>query len=314
MYRWYQNSQICYAYLGDVEESSFPSQRTSRFSRSNGWPEWFVRGWTLQELIAPRRVEFFNRHWMHIGNAQRLASVLERITRIPANVFRYGLASERRSIAQIMSWAADRQTTRVEDRAYSLMGLFGVSMPMLYGEGTRAFQRLQLEIMRTSSDQSIFAWDPYRRMPRSGNVLADDPSYFLDCNDIQRVESDQFVNKLTEYVHQHRLGGHESESEWRRAALSQQMEGFIATNGGIQITVPTIPYRDHPSVFRVVLACCNSDGKLITIDLASRGLTYDRFSIHATEICRTYPLFRRLYLTIASHYGNENFRGGMIRQ
>ncbi|KAI6106013.1 heterokaryon incompatibility protein-domain-containing protein, partial [Pisolithus croceorrhizus] len=159
MYRWYQNSQVCYVYLGDVEGPSLPSKRNnSRFSKSNGWPEWFVRCWTLQELVAPKQLEFFNRNWTYIGNKRRLASTLEEITRIPANILAEGLTSEPLSIAQIMSWAADRQTTRVEDRAYSLMGLFGVNMPVMYGEGKKAFQRLQLEIMRASNDQSIFAW------------------------------------------------------------------------------------------------------------------------------------------------------------
>ncbi|KAI6118069.1 heterokaryon incompatibility protein-domain-containing protein [Pisolithus sp. B1] len=297
MYRWYENSQVCYAYLGDVEEPSLPSQRNnSRFSKSKGWPEWFVRGWTLQELVAPKQLEFFNRNWTYIGNKRRLAPTLEKITRIPVNILGQGLTSKRLSIAQIMSWAADRQTTRVEDRSYSLMGLFGVSMPMLYGEGEKAFQRLQLEIMRASNDQSIFAWDPYGRTPRYGNVLADDPSYFQDCNNIQKVESNQLINKLTNYVHSHGLSDNESVSEWRQVAHSQHMLGFVATNAGIQIWFPTIPYRDYPSVFRAILACSDSDGELITIDLASRGSTYDR-SFNATEISETYPLFRRLYLS-----------------
>ncbi|KAI6036080.1 hypothetical protein BKA83DRAFT_4459640 [Pisolithus microcarpus] len=113
MYRWYRNSKMCYVYLHDC------------FTRSNGWPEWFSRGWTLQELIAPNKARFFNKDWVNI-------------TRIP---------EERPCIAHIMSWAANRKTTRVEDRAYSLLGSFGVNMPMLYGEGSKAFQRLQLEII-----------------------------------------------------------------------------------------------------------------------------------------------------------------------
>ncbi|KIK14617.1 hypothetical protein PISMIDRAFT_57930, partial [Pisolithus microcarpus 441] len=141
MYRWYQNAQVCYAYLNPSEN-------------------WTLRGWTLQELIAPQEVKFFNKDWVHIGNKQRLASTLEDITGIPRGVLTSGLAGKGLSVAQIMSWAAERKTTRVEDRAYSLMGLFGVNMPMLYGEGKKAFQRLQLEIIRISSDQSIFAWKP----------------------------------------------------------------------------------------------------------------------------------------------------------
>ncbi|KAI6141590.1 heterokaryon incompatibility protein-domain-containing protein [Pisolithus tinctorius] len=145
MYRWYRNAQVCYAYLHDVDKPTFPTkQDDGKFHKSNGWPEWFIRGWTLQELIAPKRLEFFNRDWTCIGNKRRLAPTLERITQIPREVLRGGLAAKRLSVAQIMSWVADRRTTRVEDRAYSLMGLFGVNMPMLYGEGEKAFQRLQL--------------------------------------------------------------------------------------------------------------------------------------------------------------------------
>ncbi|KAI6145888.1 heterokaryon incompatibility protein-domain-containing protein, partial [Pisolithus tinctorius] len=159
MYRWYQNAQVCYVYLNDVNDSVFPTEANySKFSKSNGQPEWFGRGWTLQELIAPKQVEFFNKDWAFIGNKRHIAPMLQRATGIPHEVLTSGLAAKRLCIAEIMSWAARRKTTRVEDRAYSLMGLFGVNMPMLYGEGEKAFQRLQLEIIRVSSDHSIFAW------------------------------------------------------------------------------------------------------------------------------------------------------------
>ncbi|KAI5988502.1 heterokaryon incompatibility protein-domain-containing protein, partial [Pisolithus marmoratus] len=159
MYRWYQNAQVCYAYLSDVDELAVPAERDYRkFGQSSGWPEWFMRGWTLQELIAPKQVEFFNQDWAHIGSKRHLAPTLEVITGIPREVLRDGLVAKRLSVAQIMSWAARRKTTRVEDRAYSLMGLFGVNMPMVYGEGKKTFHRLQLEIIRVSSDHSIFAW------------------------------------------------------------------------------------------------------------------------------------------------------------
>ncbi|KAI6107314.1 heterokaryon incompatibility protein-domain-containing protein [Pisolithus thermaeus] len=168
MYRWYQNAQICYAYLNDVSESTFPRRKDdNKFNESNGWPEWFVRGWTLQELIAPKEVKFFNKGWAPIGNKRRLATTLQVITGIPREVLTSGMVGKRLSVAQIMSWAAERKTTRVEDRAYSLIGLFGVNMPMLYGEGRKAFRRLQLEIIRESSDHSTFAWRP--QTPRTGS-------------------------------------------------------------------------------------------------------------------------------------------------
>ncbi|KAI6160372.1 hypothetical protein EDD17DRAFT_1887576 [Pisolithus thermaeus] len=162
MYRWYYNSHMCYPV--------FPTQRDlDRFGRSN-------------ELIAPIELEFFNKTW-------DLTSTLQSITRIPKRVLRDGQVLRdtrhlRCSVAQMMSWAADRKTTRVEDRAYSLMGLFGVNMPMLYGEGAKAFQRLQLEIIRVNGDYSIFAWNP-RGARTFGSVLAGDPSCFRDCHDIE---------------------------------------------------------------------------------------------------------------------------------
>ncbi|KAI6022259.1 hypothetical protein BKA83DRAFT_53929, partial [Pisolithus microcarpus] len=160
MYRWYQDAKVCYTYLNNVEESTFPTERINEtYDMSDGRPEWFMRGWTLQELIAPKQIEFFNRDWAPIGNKRHLAPVLKTITGIPCEVLRDGLTGKRLCVAQIMSWAADQKTTRVEDWAYSLMGLFEVNMPMVYGEGKKAFQRLQLEIIRTSSsDHTIFAW------------------------------------------------------------------------------------------------------------------------------------------------------------
>ena len=95
-----------------------------------------------------------------------------------------------------MSWAADRTTTRVEDRAYSLMGLLDVNMPMLYGEGKKAFHRLQLEIIRTSNDQSIFAWGCNTIMVQTGSILADDPSFFQDCVYMELMNQDEFIKSL----------------------------------------------------------------------------------------------------------------------
>ncbi|KAI6011629.1 heterokaryon incompatibility protein-domain-containing protein, partial [Pisolithus marmoratus] len=157
MFRWYENSKKCYSYLHDADV--FPtSPDMERFAGSEGWPEWFSRGWTLPELVAPRELQFFNADWQPIGDKRNLASMLAKITRVPYRVLQHGLASYPPSVAQVMSWAANRRTKRIEDRAYSLMGLLNVNMPMLYGEGRRAFLRLQLEIIRKSNDQTIFAW------------------------------------------------------------------------------------------------------------------------------------------------------------
>ncbi|KIM59684.1 hypothetical protein SCLCIDRAFT_61840, partial [Scleroderma citrinum Foug A] len=181
MYRWYENAQVCYAYLHDVSGSSLSTRVFDKRS------EWFSRGWTLQELIAPSNVEFFNKEWKYIGSKRTHACTLEETTGVPERILTDGLYGDRPCVAQIMSWAANRTTTRVEDRAYSLMGLLGVNMPMLYGEGKKAFHRLQLEIIRTSNDQSIFAWS-WDEEVRTGNILADDPSVFRCCSEMELMD------------------------------------------------------------------------------------------------------------------------------
>ena len=182
MYRWYGNSSVCYAYLHDVSGPSFPIKcDENRYPNFNGWSEWFSRGWTLQEMIAPGNVQFFNKDWKPVGDKKTLACTLSTVTRVPVNILMDGLSGNRPCVAQIMSWAANRTTMRVEDRAYSLMGLLGVNMPVLYGEGAKAFHRLQLEVIRCSNDQSIFAWGWNKGNVRTGSILADDPSFFGDC-------------------------------------------------------------------------------------------------------------------------------------
>ncbi|EEU42748.1 uncharacterized protein NECHADRAFT_47276, partial [Fusarium vanettenii 77-13-4] len=151
MYSWYEKSEICYAYLEDVYGLA---EDEEEFRKSS----WFTRGWTLQELIAPAEVEFFTNNWVKVGTKSGLASTLEKITRVAKSALVNGVHAYKASVAEKMSWGAHRKTTRAEDQAYSLMGIFGVNMPTLYGEGHRAFARLQHEIMRISHDHSIFAW------------------------------------------------------------------------------------------------------------------------------------------------------------
>ncbi|KAK1676716.1 heterokaryon incompatibility protein-domain-containing protein, partial [Colletotrichum godetiae] len=153
MYRWYKDSQICYAYLEDIQ----PDDDLNGFDRQFGNSRWFTRGWTLQELLAPPAVSFFNAAWKELGTRSSLAREIGSITSIPTDFLR-DRHVHRAKVAERMSWAARRQTTRVEDRAYSLLGIFDVNMPLLYGEAEKAFERLQIEVMRQSSDDSILAW------------------------------------------------------------------------------------------------------------------------------------------------------------
>ena len=150
MCAWYQESSVCYVYLVDVDRSGF----TESFPRSR----WFTRGWTLQELIAPDNVVFLDKDWNHLGTKIDMRKEVSHCAGIKEHALISLDVARSMSIAERMSWASHRSTTRVEDRAYSLLGLFDVNMPLLYGEGVKAFVRLQEEILKTSTDQSIFAW------------------------------------------------------------------------------------------------------------------------------------------------------------
>ncbi|GLB12364.1 hypothetical protein AtubIFM57258_010046 [Aspergillus tubingensis] len=172
MYLWYQKSDLCYAILADVqsEDGIYKSR-------------WLTRGWTLQELSAPSRVMFLNERWEVLGDRATLRDRLSEYTGIPAGILSGEEDLETSSVAQRMSWAAKRQTRRVEDRAYSLMGIFNVNMPLIYGEGENAFIRLQEEIMRISDDQSLFAW---ASSDDRGGLLATSPAAFAHSHNIIR--------------------------------------------------------------------------------------------------------------------------------
>lgn len=188
MYRWYQGSEICLVYLedakigaDDLQDSSDESlMRLIRDSR------WITRGWTLQELLAPRSVSFYSEDWSYIGksNEYRIRHLLAEATGIDIGVLSGDIATHEVSVANRMRWASRRKTTRQEDMAYCLMGLFSVNMPLLYGEGgARAFIRLQVEILQATDDQTIFAWsEPPGSKYHSGasGLLAESPAYFRD--------------------------------------------------------------------------------------------------------------------------------------
>jgi len=285
MYRWYENAQVCYAYLHDVHDSSFPVARNhGRYA--NSWPEWFSRGWTLQEMIAPRNVRFFNTEWRAIGDKRTLARTLQEITGVPKHILIDGLYGDRPCVAQIMSWAANRTTTRVEDRAYSLMGLLGVNMPMLYGEGKKAFHRLQLEIIRTSNDQSIFAWS-WDEEVRSGNILADDPSVFRCCSAMELMDPDEFIETFSEDMPEAELPLTEDD----------RLGTFPITNRGIQIWLFLRPIRGADSVFLAWLPCRSKPlGAPVTIDLRLRESNYYRYTRRLDSRPEGTFQFRQVYL------------------
>lgn len=156
MFRYYSESEVCYVYLVDVPDADDIYHRHSKFRQSR----WFERGWTLQELLAPKEVRFYSQGWKLLGDKRHLKGLISSITRIPEDVLAGGdCQPPARSLAEVLSWASLRQTTVVEDGAYSLLGLLDINMPLLYGEGPKAFLRLQEELLRRYDDESLFAWE-----------------------------------------------------------------------------------------------------------------------------------------------------------
>lgn len=186
MFAWYRNAETCFAYLADVDHHDASQPLGQDFKESR----WFTRGWTLQELLAPNEVEFFDGEWKNFGTRDSLADRIATITRIDASILRSGDWSMV-SAACKMSWAAYRQTTRIEDQAYCLLGLFDVNMPMLYGEGERAFLRLQEEILKETDDESLLAWDASEIPPSVTTIgaLAPSPAFFWEGHSFESYPS-----------------------------------------------------------------------------------------------------------------------------
>jgi hypothetical protein len=197
MWNWYSRATECFAYLVDVGSHPQGSITSQKLSRRELWIQqlphstWFRRGWTLQELLAPRIVTFLTVDWEVIGrkdDPDLLPIVAER-TKIPESCLMSQFMLHTKCVAQRLSWAANRTTTRDEDMAYCLLGLVGVSMPLLYGEGDKAFLRLQQEIVRQTDDESIFAWR-YISPPRGfmSGILAPHVSYFRTSNTVRLLD------------------------------------------------------------------------------------------------------------------------------
>ncbi|KAM0261878.1 hypothetical protein ACHAQJ_002081 [Trichoderma viride] len=208
MFRWYQGAAICYVFLSDVPHNENPTEESSRFRKSR----WFQRGWTLQELLAPKILRFYSitalsdacsaqnvandnviPEWRLLGTKGSMSTTIASITGIPRE-YLLGIAPlQNSSIAQRMSWAAYRETKRKEDLAYCLLGMFNITIPMIYGEGDQAFFRLQEQIMKVIKDDSILAWglsdEPSANKTgkaTAGRIIAKAPSDFANSGHIIR--------------------------------------------------------------------------------------------------------------------------------
>ncbi|KAJ4148408.1 hypothetical protein LMH87_002879 [Akanthomyces muscarius] len=243
MFQWYEMAAVCYVYLSDVVAGQDPVDFAA--SSGRGSSRWFSRGWTLQELIAPRQVEFYNGDWQGMGTRAALSSAIRAVTGIPADILSFSPTTatasvsrllELTSVAERMSWAAKRVTTREEDTAYSLLGLFDINMPLLYGEGrAKAFRRLQEEIIRATDDESIFVWRLDEEPPASNpfcGLLADGPERFGLFTDL--------VPRRSRYL-----------------STKSKRSTSIVSRLGVQIDLPLTPFPCDASgtIFLALLAC-----------------------------------------------------------
>ncbi|KJX92114.1 hypothetical protein TI39_contig5917g00004 [Zymoseptoria brevis] len=219
MFNWYRRASCCLAFLQDVaptahheEQSSCTSDQANQ--QAIGTSVWFTRGWTLQELIVPSEVFFYDNGFNLLGSRSELATIVSAASGVDSRFLRSadGHGDQNRidelrttPVARRMHWASRRETSRAEDTAYCLLGLFDINMPLLYGEGgVKAFIRLQREIFLRSHDGSIYVWS--RSLLRSTNfyprqgLLAPSPALFVDPDDLrlvqQRSESTRSVGNM----------------------------------------------------------------------------------------------------------------------
>ena len=255
MYAWYSDAEICFAYLHDVPSSNDREEILTSFRRSN----WHTRGWTLQELLAPDQVCFLDQTWRSFGTKQSLADTISKVTKISSrhlsvdrsiSTFNPSLIP----VAEKMSWAAQRQTSRREDQAYCLLGLLDINIPLLYGEGSKAFHRLQLELLKSSDDKSIFVW-AMTGSPING-VLAPKPASF---GMLPKYIANSFVQWNTE----------------------TPRHAYTVTNKGLEIHVPWHLARED--CFLLPLNCIHYSGELYAIALRRIGRYWCRVMVDSLE-------------------------------
>jgi hypothetical protein len=286
MYLWYRKASLCYVYLSDLLKPNSPLFGA----------RWFTRGWTLQELVAPTSSIFYDNEWREIGTKASLKNHLSYITRVPPGVLESSNRLDTISVAKKMSWASNRVTTKGEDLAYSLMGIFNVNMPILYGEGgEKAFARLQQEIWKVVEDPSIFAWLGNEGAAKRG-LLAHYPVEFACMGDVQ-VDLDGFYKSFN---------------------ISDTVSHSYMTNRGLLINLPLqnpattmldnllgLFMNQSPrkqTFIRAALPCKIND-KFLVISLANgeRGqyvrVKSDRFEYLDSNSCGSY--------TVRSVYVNE---------
>ncbi|KAI0653290.1 hypothetical protein C8Q70DRAFT_1059452 [Cubamyces menziesii] len=275
MFDWYSLAAVCYVYLADVPEIEDPTAQWSNFRLSM----WFQRGWTLQELLVPRRNVFLSRNWRAIGTKRSLCKVIEEVTNIDEDILLHRRPLHSISVARRMSWAQYRRTTRIEDEAYCLMGIFGVRIPAIYGEGRHAFVRLQEEIMKCIPDQSLFAWGdvlPLSVIDSEGSF----PRVRAVSLDALRASKGAYLLASCPFDFGGRCSSMEPVSLHALSSIlgvtSLKIPIHLATSHGVRITLPILTLRmpvteaGCAEVRLALLACQDDKGRLAALVLLAQ--------------------------------------------
>ncbi|KAI0334142.1 HET-domain-containing protein [Cubamyces sp. BRFM 1775] len=277
MHAWYAQAAVCFAHLPDVPPDDNIYELASAFRRS----VYFTRSWTLQELIAPKRVIFVASDWTVLGEKEDLAELLEEITGIDRHVLTFHRPLADVSIACRLSWAAGRNARRLEDKAYSLLGLLEIHMPMMYGEGEKAFTRLLQAILKEKCDHTVLAWGSIVNLPsppllslqlpgscqqqvtaegysgaRSTPVFPASPAAFVDSAHLKPVDIEEFMSTVVSW-------GALSEVDSKHSP--RLLPRFTFDQYGLECYLPVVCYGSAPTA--ALLACRDQVGSFIALAL-----------------------------------------------
>ncbi|KAI4088291.1 MAG: hypothetical protein LQ348_004314 [Seirophora lacunosa] len=277
MYLWYARSDVCLVYLSDFDTDTTGELNNSAVMASFRRSRWFRRGWTLQEMLAPSHVEFYNSKWEYIGDKHELVSQLSLATGISMQFIEDGKSIHKASVAARMSWASNRETTRPEDEAYCLMGIFDVNMPLLYGEGVKAFVRLQHEVARKSDDESLFAWNTEGL--QSG-IFAPNSLAFAGCRDIQSLKKPNIHRVLPKQASTITNRGLHLEVLPRRIQLSQ-------LHGAANLPEEALQYR----CFLLPLNCARAGNEDKPFTIIIRSVSHDQYTRFLPGECMVYEKY-----------------------
>ncbi|KAI0854594.1 hypothetical protein F4860DRAFT_105828 [Xylaria cubensis] len=291
MLKWYKDARLCVTYLFDVKRNDDATGEKVFCStlKENQLAKWVSRGWCVQELLAPKVVEFYDMNWEYLGERSDLSKPLSKLSGINERYLN-GQDYSNACIAVKMSWMASRTTTRPEDIAYSLLGLLGVRMNVDYGEGASAFLRLQETVMKSSKmDESLFAW----RMPNPNDearyesakgfdenewgLLAASPRWFQESGDLRAPRSSRTFRLDQE---QKAVRGPISRDMYNKKAKLVQAAGFFDFIG--QPLAAITMNKRAENDFALRLDCMRADGQ--TAEIYLRPRTKDKISLTGNDM------------------------------